>query len=337
MPTHSPSPNRHRPRREVTASRTRTYVDVGNSPLAGSSPAIGMTTTFAVRRDAESELAAILTGDTPTLPSATLRQLATALRYDADQPPAWADDIWKHPGWRSMAAFIGHHFPSAPHPELLVVRALQSAGVVRVDPDRSADLLSVLARLKTRSHPVERPQTDLVKKLTDQARTSPAVTPRDHERDPRQAVGEMLNRLKIDAGPNTKESVLTSAAAAVGHVERVLASRKGARPGVDSWATFVNTSQLAGNSTSRQRPGNAFPSSSVKPELTALYFGIGYRHRVKTESRPAFGLLWWLAKPDFIPPSPVVRRWKMSIQRMEAKLDTSPTADILSTDAGLSA
>ena len=60
----------------------------------------------------------------------------------------------------------------------------------------------------------------------------------------------------------------------------------------------------------------------MKPELTALYFGIGYRHRVKTESRPAFGLLWWLAKPELMPPPPVVRRWKMSLQRMETKLDS---------------
>jgi hypothetical protein len=70
----------------------------------------------------------------------------------------------------------------------------------------------------------------------------------------------------------------------------------------------------------------------VKPELTALYFGIGYRHRVKTESRPAFGLLWWLAKPDFIPPSPIVRRWKMSIQRMEAKLDPGKAESNSPTD-----
>ena len=291
-----------------------------------------MTTTFAVRGGAQAELATILTGDTPVLPPASLRQLATALRYDVGEPQKWAEDIWRHRGWQSVAAFVGHHFPTAPHPELLVIRALQSAESVRADPSASIEVLSVLDRLKTRSHPVERPQTDLVKTLTHHARTSPATIPSDHERDPRQAVGELLQRLKIDPAPNTKEAVLISAAAAVGHVERVVASRKVVRLGGDTWATLVDTSQLAGNPTSRQRPASAFPVGPVKPELTALYFGVGYRHRVKTEARPAFGLLWWLAKPELMPPAPVVRRWKMSLQRMETKLDSGRAESNSSAD-----
>jgi len=294
-----------------------------------------MTTTFAVRLGAEDELASILAGDVPTLPAASLRQLAVALRYDAAEPPEWAEEIWRHPAWQTLAAFVAHHFPTARHPELLVIRALQSSEAVSGDPAAAGALLAVMDRLKTRAHPVERPQSDLVRRLTDQARTAPEVAPRDHEREPSQAVGELLARLRIDPGPNTREAVLSSAGAAVSHVERVVRSRRVARPAGDAWLTLVDTSQLAGNRTKGQRPANAFPAGPVKPELTALYFGVGYRHRVKTEVRPAYGLLWWLAKPDLTPPPPVVRRWRMSLQRMESKLDSNTAVDSPAADVAI--
>lgn len=294
-----------------------------------------MTTTFAVRLGTENELASILAGDVPALPAASLRQLAAALRYDASEPPEWAIDTWRHPTWQSLAAFVAHHFPTAPHPELLVIRALQSSGAVSRDPTAARGLLTVMDRLKTRAHPVERPQSDLLKRLTDQIRTGPEVAPRDHEREPSQAVSELLVRLRIEPGPNTREAVLSSAAAAVSHVERVVRARRVPRPAGDAWLTLVDTSQLAGNrdGAGGHRPANAFPVSSVRPELTAIYFGVGYRHRVKTEVRPAYGMLWWLAKPDLTPPPPVVRRWRMSLQRMESKLDSGtandePAADV---------
>jgi len=296
-----------------------------------------MTTTLAVRLSAEEELAAILAGDVPALPPSSLRQLAAALRYDATEPPDWAEEVWRHPGWLALAAYVAHRFPSAPHPELLVIRALQSVDAVRADTTTAGALLAIMDRLKTRSHPVERPQSDLVKRLADQARSAPATAPLHHDRDPRQAVGELLAHLRIDPGPNTKEAVLTAADEAVSHVERVVRARRVARPLGDAWLTLVDTSQLAGNrnGASGHRPANAFPSSSVKPELTALYFGVGYRHRVKTEVRPAYGMLWWLAKPDLTPPPPVVRRWRMSLQRMESKLDSSAAGDDPTVDVAI--
>lgn len=288
-----------------------------------------MTTTLAVGLGAEEELAAVLAGEVPALPAASLRQLAGALRYDAADPPGWAEDVWRHPGWQALATFVARHFPSAPHPELLVIRALQSVDAVRSDTMTTGALLAVMDRLKTRSHPVERPQTDLVKRLADHTRLAPPTTPRDHDRNPRQAVEELLTHLRIDPGPNTREAVLTAAGDAVSHVERVVRSRRVSRPAGDAWLTLVDTSQLAGNrnGTNGHRPANAFPASPVRPELTAIYFGVGYRHRVKTEVRPAYGMLWWLAKPDLTPPPPVVRRWQMSLQRMESKLDSGTAND----------
>ena len=116
-----------------------------------------MTTTLAVGLGAEEELAAVLAGEVPALPAASLRQLAGALRYDAADPPGWAEDVWRHPGWQALATFVARHFPSAPHPELLVIRALQSVEAVRSGTMTTGALLAVMDRLKTRSHPVERP------------------------------------------------------------------------------------------------------------------------------------------------------------------------------------
>lgn len=296
-----------------------------------------MTTTLAVRPRAEEELAAILAGDVPALPATSLRQLAAALRYDAAVPPQWAEDVWRHPGWQEVAAFVARQFPSAPHPELLVIRALQSVDALRSGTMTTEAVLTVMDRLKTRSHPVERPQSDLVKRLADHARLAPPTAPRDHDRNPRQAVEELLAHLRIDPGPNTKEAVLTAAGDAVSHVERVVRSRRVARPAGDAWLTLVDTSQLAGNrdGSGGHRPANAFPASPVRPELTAIYFGVGYRHRVKTEVRPAYGLLWWLAKPDLTPPPPVVRRWRMSLQRMESKLDSGTGHDEPAVDVAI--
>jgi|GEM_PF-6583840 len=278
-----------------------------------------MPPTFAVCRDAETELADILTGDLPTLPPKSLTALTKALRYDTDLPSAWVWDVWHHPSYQMVGAYITRHWPNAEHPDLLAAHALIAAPSVRARPEVAAQLHAQLDRLRTRTHPAEREQSALLRKLAERAGMSPPDE-RAPDRDARQAVDELLARFLLVPAARTRDTILAAAEDALHHTERI--AEKNFRPGVDTWATITETEHLH----AEYRPDTAFPPGPVARELTALYFGVGYRRRARAESREPLGMTWWLAQPDRMPHATIVRRWRTSINRMESVLDTDQAA-----------